>query len=380
MRGRRAVPWLSAVLIGLAIGTLAAARGSSLWSDSPPSSASGGREVFSHAGESGSLRIVSVRASAFSTLIEARLTMDTDVGPDDTVAIDKEALSASPGEQAAMAGVRRISPDEFALLVSLGPLPAGSNELSLKLDAYVIVRPDRAERVDGPFIATAKLTASAPGIKARSSGPPQAFELGSDIRFIVEDYSYDGYILRLGYRFEGPIDGVVMFPARPDTPGVVLNLLGPVPAERAVIDVRIEAGPGSLELVVPRLVRHVSSAFTVRLSTNPAGGLLGTSMAGSSQVEFEARASDGSTFGITITPAAGSNLGFTDSVRDVHLVDDNGRTYPLMRVSGTAAGEPQSGSVLWFEGDPGGAGELRLSFRGYEEALTQPKPIGIKLD
>lgn len=375
-RRRPSLGWLvpAAGALSILAGSLfAVALGSTWLDDDPPNAASGGREVLTNTTASGPITITSVRASAFSTTIELDLKPATTPSAEDTIAVESKAIHIEPPIALPhLDGVRRESADSIRLLLVGGPLAEGARNLTLTIDGYVIVGSTQAAQIAGPWTARASTEGSRPTAISVGPGGPLTVDVGNGLRHVIDDASYDGYILRIAYHVEGDVNGLQMLAAPPtSTDALPLPLLGPAPGQPQNIDVRLETNAESVEVLLPHLVRSVKADMQGSLARAADGTFLGTISVAGSPVTLKGVQRSADEIDLSVTSPAGTNLAFTNSAAPVALIDKTGRSYPLTHIGGKAADTSGASSVFTFTGvllPDVDALTIRLS--GYEVAVA----------
>jgi hypothetical protein len=354
------------------------------WLDEAPSASLGGREVKGSDADTGPLQITSIRSSAFSTTVELSLALSSNLEADDTVAVERAAIRVDPQVvDLHLSGVRRTSASQVTLLLTGGPLPPAAAKLVVAIDAYVVVHADRGERVTGPLLAASTIRGSVPDARELPASVfPLVTDLGDGLQFVIDDASFDGYLLRVGYHVDGDTAAVQMFGAAPPLTGdaVPLPLLGAASSDRREVDVRVPTNTESLQLLLPRLVRSKTDTVSATLRRSSATEFAGTATIAGISVTFRTELEGRDAFSVRVQSAPGTPLAFTASVSDVRLADVAGTPYLHQRVAGKAADSSGANSTLTFAGAvPPSIDELQLSFRGFELAGAEPPPVTLQL-
>jgi hypothetical protein len=276
-----------------------------------------------------------------------------------------------------------VSPTEIVLLLSGGPIERGRRNLIVTIDDYVLVHEAQGERVAGPWVMNTEISGDVPKAELLPTVGPLVTELGSGLRFVIDDAQYDGYVLRVGYHIDGDTVGLRMFGAPPPSSGgaVPLPLLGPAPAQREQVDVRFQTSMTSLELLLPVLVRSSTERVAATLTRTTGGAFVGTGTIAGESVTFRADADERGLARISVTAAPGTRISFTGSVSNVSLRDESDAEYSLEKAGGTVASfQNAAESVFSFSRPvPAAISTLRLSFTGYEVAISDSVAVTLTL-
>ena len=329
----------------------------------------------------GDLKITSVRSSAFSTTVEVTLTLREAIVPEDLIAIEKQSIGIVPTiDNPHLDGVRRLSPNQVAIVIVGGPLPDPPGEITVTVAEYVVVRPvSGGERVIGPLTARASTVGGRPQASASAGF---TVEVAGGLRWVIENSAYDGYVLRANYRLEGDTSALLMFSPAPvaGSAAVVLPLLGPVPTEAKAVDVRLETNAPAVDIVFPALIRKMQSDVDVALAREPDGSFAGKTVVDGILVAFHGWAGGDGQLRIVATSDPGTRIAFTQSVTNVTLSDEVGGSYLFSGITGKIADGNGANSTFRFgEAPRDDESDLRLRFKGYEIEVAGAAHVALRL-